>query len=380
MLGFRKNRDVRCAAIRALQHLIEREPPTPDDEYLLCQLYQADGNWSKAEGQLKSLLAGHGENPVFLAHYTMILLHRRSTDEAQAVLDKLEKQEPKSLRTLELKARLLAARGRASEAVPLLKSVAEGNARHVAYIAALLEDLGETAPAEELMRRFAQSGQPRACLVLAGFLGRHNRISEALDLCEKAGDSIPHEVIAEAIVTVLYSGRIDESECDRAGRWLEDSLAKAPGNAGLLFHLGNVRSLQGRYREAEAFYRESHARDANNSGPLANLAWLLAPGSQRRRGPRYRRSGHCSRWADTRPAGHTRDRLPGDGSKRPGDQGTRRCVYLEPVSDQIRSPRPGLSDRRPACRSRRGPGKGEGSGAENGKPLTPRNGCLSRIA
>ena len=51
--------------------------------------------------------------------------------------------------------------------------------------------------------------------------------------------------------------------------------ADAP-SAGLLFHLGNIWSLEGRYQEAEQLYRRSLASDPANSGPLANLAWLLA--------------------------------------------------------------------------------------------------------
>jgi tetratricopeptide (TPR) repeat protein len=50
---------------------------------------------------------------------------------------------------------------------------------------------------------------------------------------------------------------------------------RAPTAAGLLFHLANIRSLQGRYQDAEAQYRQSFAHDQTNSGPLTNLAWLL---------------------------------------------------------------------------------------------------------
>ena len=227
------------------------------------------------------------------------------------------------------------------------------------------------------MRRFAQSGQPRVCLVLAGFFRRHDRISEALDLCEKAGDSIPHEVIAEAIVSVVYSGRIDESECDGRGA-MARSLAKAPGNAGL-FHLGNVRSLQGRYREAEAFYRESHARDANNSGPLANLAWRIR--ARDRKGAEaldivaqaIALDGPTPDLLDTRGIAYLAMGRSDLAIKELEDAST-----SSPTA--IRYVHLGQAYRLPACRSRQGPGKGEGSGAENGKPLTPRNGCLSRIA
>jgi cellulose synthase operon protein C len=277
VLSFRNNRDARRAAIRGLQQIIERELSTTDDQYLLFQLYQADGNRSKAEGQLQSLLAGHGENPPFLAQYILILLRQGSTDEAQSWFDRLEKLEPKSLRTLEMKARLLAARGRAIQAVPLLTSAAGQDAGQVGYAARLLEELGQYAAAEEMMRKYvAQARQPQTSLVLATFLGRRNRLAEALDLCEKAWGSSPPEVVAAAIVSALYAVPVDHSQCQRAGRSVESESTKMPSNAGLLFQLGNIRSLEGRFKEAEALYRESYARDPNNSGPLANLAWLLA--------------------------------------------------------------------------------------------------------
>jgi len=277
VLSLRNNRDARRAAIRCLQHIIEREPATPNDQYVLAQLYEADGNWSKAGGQLQSLLAGNGENPVYLAHNTLILLRQGLPDEAQSWLDKLEKLEPRSLRTLELKARLLKAKGRAGEAVPLLKSFGEANVDQVGYVARLLEELGQIPAAEQLYRKFAaQSRQPQAILVLAGFLGRQNRVAEALDLCDKAWASCPPEAVAAAAVAVLYSAPIDDAHCRRVAKSIEMERSKTPSSAGLLFHLANVRSLQGLYRDAEMLYRQSFTRDENNSGPLTNLAWLLA--------------------------------------------------------------------------------------------------------
>ncbi len=61
-----------------------------------------------------------------------------------------------------------------------------------------------------------------------------------------------------------------------AAQSLERELRKTPQNAGLLFHLANIRSLEGRYPEAETLYRQSFTHDPNNSGPLINLAWLRA--------------------------------------------------------------------------------------------------------
>ena len=88
VLSLRNNRDARRAAIRGLQQLVERELATVEDQYLLSQLYEAEGSWFKAEGRLTSLLATHGENPVFLAQYTSFLLRRGATDECANVAPK----------------------------------------------------------------------------------------------------------------------------------------------------------------------------------------------------------------------------------------------------------------------------------------------------
>ena len=224
-----------------------------------------------------SLLASDGKNPRFLARYTMMLFRQGLTDKARLSLAQLEKLEPRSLRTIGLKARLLAASGRASEVVPLLKSTGGANATQLGYVAGLLEELGQLAAAEELMRQFvSQSATP----------GRSG-IGELLGASRSPSRGIGHLRTGLEIVSSrgrcrghrqapAYSGPIDDSQCQRAAKSLERELMKVSANAGLLFQLGNIRSLQGRYNESEALYRKSHRHDADNNGPLANLAWLLA--------------------------------------------------------------------------------------------------------
>ena len=148
VLSLRNNRDARRAAIRCLKWIIDREPATGDDQYLLAQLYESEGNWSNANEQLQGLLAGNRENPVYLAHNVLILLRQGATDDAQVCLEKLEKLEPKALRTLELKVRILKAKGRAAEAVPLLEAFVQRNTDQLGIVAALLEELGQVAAAE----------------------------------------------------------------------------------------------------------------------------------------------------------------------------------------------------------------------------------------
>ena len=72
------------------------------------------------------------------------------------------------------------------------------------------------------------------------------------------------------------SAPIELAQCRRAAESFERELKKTPQNAAIVFHLGNVRCLEGRYEEAEKLFRQSYTLDQTNSGPLSNLAWLLA--------------------------------------------------------------------------------------------------------
>ncbi len=277
VLAVRNNRVARRAAIRILEYLDDREFMTSEDRYRLAQLYEVEGDWSRAQIQIRSLLASDPTNQLYLAYAARTLLRRGLIDRAQSLVDTLDKQDPRAPATAELKARLLKQRGRPAEAVGLLRSFVRGRPDQVGNVAAVLEDLGQMTTAEEFYRQFAaRSGPARSILALAGFLGRRGRLAEAIDLCEKASVLCPPEVVAETTVALLYSAPVDPVQCRRAAELIERELKEKPSSAGLLFHLGNIRSLEGHYQEAEQFYRRSLANDPANSGPLANLAWLLA--------------------------------------------------------------------------------------------------------
>ena len=107
VLALRNNRVARQAAIRILEYLADREFTTSEDRFRLAQLYEAGGDWSKAQIQIRSLLATDSTNPLYLAYAARILLRRGLIDRATPFVDTLEKQAPGSLATAELKARLL---------------------------------------------------------------------------------------------------------------------------------------------------------------------------------------------------------------------------------------------------------------------------------
>jgi tetratricopeptide (TPR) repeat protein len=264
-------------AIRTLEELERRQPPTPDEKYFLAQLYESAGEWPRARSLMQGLLSSDGENPLYLASYTRSLLRKGQADEAWTWLDRLEKSQPEHPQTIELKARLLASRGQGADAATLLKARAKEKKAYVALFAALLEELNQPDAAEEMYRdTLNRSERPEAVLVLAEFLGRRGRLPEAFDLYDRAWTTCDPEAVGHSSLRMLNAAKANDEQCRRVGTRLEEAIRKKPDSISLLFDLANLRSLQGNYREAEALYRRITERNKGNDGPLNNLAWLLA--------------------------------------------------------------------------------------------------------
>jgi predicted Zn-dependent protease len=144
-------------------------------------------------------------------------------------------------------------------------------------VADLLEKIGQIAAAEEALRTYAARARgPQGTLPLARFLARQKRPSEALDLCEKAWKTAPSPEVVDTMLLILVVTRNDPQQAGRAERLLGTALAKEPTAADKLFRLAHLRIFEGRYDEAETLLRQSIDLGPGNTGPMNNLAWLLA--------------------------------------------------------------------------------------------------------
>ncbi|HEV3162523.1 MAG TPA: tetratricopeptide repeat protein [Isosphaeraceae bacterium] len=277
-LALQPSRTRRREAITILEELINRQSASEQDKFLLAQLYEFDRNWEKSHHQMLALVQAHPKEPAYLIYFTLALLRHDRIDEALGYLDKLDQVAPQQPGTIEIKARVFQARHKDTEAVALLKKFASENKSQVGPIARLLEDLGQASAALEMYRTYAsQSGRPEATLVLAAFLGRQGRVREALDLCDALWPKTSPELVSNTAVTILYGTKGgDEAQYVRVEKRLQDAIAKAPEKVSIQFDLANLRCLQGRYDEAESILRRLHERGKGQSGPLNNLAWMLA--------------------------------------------------------------------------------------------------------
>ena len=152
-------------------------------------------------------------------------------------------------------------------------------------LADLAEKMEQFELAEELYRRTAGSGEFRGKLLLAGFLGRRDRVKDALDICEPLWTSIREvEVLGVTCINILFGSsdhpRTPEpAQINRVVGWFERAIAPAANQqrpSSLLFiGLGNLHEKQGRYSEAQKLYLVAAEGDPNGIA-YNNLAWLVS--------------------------------------------------------------------------------------------------------
>jgi tetratricopeptide (TPR) repeat protein len=282
----------RRQAVAILEGLQRRQLLSGDEQLLLARLYESVGDAKKAHSQMVSLLAAteeqlekgaHGKEPLRKSYGTYLTYAAQSSlghgrlNEAGLWVAKLEALEPKSFRTLALKARVLAKHGRAADVVPALKALAEGKGDFLVPVAAILEQVGQTDAAQELYEKFAaRAKRPEDVLVLARFFGRRDHAEKALILCERAWKTCAPEQVGEAAMVVVYTAKVTDQQCQRVAGWLEDAIARHPAKLILLDQLAAVRRHQGRYQETIDLYRRLLEKDKANLVAMNNLAWLLA--------------------------------------------------------------------------------------------------------
>ncbi len=273
VLATQPQRQFREKAIELLQDLRVRGALTPDDQYVLALLLEAQGDEGQSFQQIQALVRAQenqpqylaqGPSPQYLAKYVQMLLRQRLLDEAERWITRLETLErqrglqPNDYQALELKARLLEAKGEGSKAVALLRAHAErGNAR------------------------------PEDILLVVASLGRQKQFVAALEVCEKAWRTqCPPEYLGGACVTLLREMKPTDAQLRQVEGWLNDAIRqrdqewqanpKAPRNMALTMHLADLNDLRGQYEEAEKLYRQVLRIEPNNVVALNNLAWMLA--------------------------------------------------------------------------------------------------------
>jgi tetratricopeptide (TPR) repeat protein len=260
VLASQGQRQFRQKAIELLEGLAKKRALSPDDQYVLALLYDAEGKADRAREKLQELAQLPTHTPQYLAQYAMTLIARRKEDadldEAERMigwLAKLEKDRevgPNEYASVELRARLLEARGKGKEAEKLLRAHA-GRAR----------------------------AKPEEVLLVLASLTRQKRYAESFALCErvwKEGKCKPEAIGGVSVALLRVIPDLTDAQAEQVEQHLLSAIEANPKSTVLLMHLSDLYDKRGEFAKAEETYRAVLAKEPNNVVALNNLAWMLA--------------------------------------------------------------------------------------------------------
>jgi cellulose synthase operon protein C len=292
-------------AIAILEALVAKNRATSEDRFALAHLYEINDDWPSALQKYRELSLSTknlqdretvNRRPFYLAQFTSSVLRhhkpgeKQDLNEAQLLVDDLRQLQPKALGTLALQVEIYRIDKQTAQAEESIK-VAAGQTdlpQALEVLASLSEKIERFGLAEELYRRLArQSPAMQNQLPLALFLGRRDRVKDALDICKPPWtnpDPRTAEVVAVSCIIILFGSenapRTPESaQIERVAGWLDQAITQAPGqqrsSSKLFAGLGNLRERQGRYPDAKKLYLLAAANDREGIS-YNNLAWLAA--------------------------------------------------------------------------------------------------------
>ena len=244
----------------------------------LADLYEATGDWPGAERQWLTLLCAQEKDATYLDRYISGLLRHHDTTKAAVWVEKLA---PDALRTLELRVAFLLAAKKSPEAVKAIEAYARTKDARLDLAARWLELAGNLDQAEKTYRAFiAASKQPESVLLLAQFLGRQKKVSEALALCDGAAATCRPEAIARTKVTILRGGGATKSQWQAVEDWLKNAIKKKAGpvadSIALKFLLAELYEYSTRPQDSISVYREILKETPRHVPSLNNLAFVRA--------------------------------------------------------------------------------------------------------
>lgn len=262
---------------------------------LSAKVYLAQKDWNKAREALRKLADDFPEDPKYAALYIRELLGHNEIGEAEKSLQKLSEKWPHTAQTALLQAELLLRRGKAEEAVDLLKSFVEDSQsipadrdERMRLAALAMEDFaGRVVPsgevifkerlireAEKYMRLFADV-HPSAVAEMAGFLARQKRFADAADYLEQNWKACDYNALATLCLQIAEEGRGRKEIVERMLMLLEQGRKFFGNPPSYDLVLGCIRVGEGKYSEGETLFRQVLEKNPQHAVALNNLAVLL---------------------------------------------------------------------------------------------------------
>ncbi|MEX2114430.1 MAG: tetratricopeptide repeat protein [Pirellulales bacterium] len=295
MLSKRPEPASRAKSARLIEQLAAQRALSSREQLVLGQLYEVQGNWTRAKELMVSSLTQQGNDPQAMLAFVQALTKHAEYDEAARWLttldDVMSKVDPRTGNALkpaiyELRARVLAKTGQAEEAVAVLRQLVPrplppSELRRLAEVAMLMEQLGQYDAAQQLLEEYV-SQEKRGTIAMAAFLGRRGQVDKAFELLGEARkNQSAADVLPVALETLRYNP--DQATGERfkvLEGWASAGLQNEADVPRIKLLMAEIKDLQGQYDDVVKLYREVLAAKETTPAQAAlvknNLAFVLA--------------------------------------------------------------------------------------------------------
>ena len=287
----------RAEAIRLLNENVAQDPNRISDQVALARLFNMNGDWTSAKGTMLTVLRLRPNEGRIILAFAEMLLQRRELVDAAAQLETYEKEVPqKSISYISLRAQLLALQDQPEQSIAAAKSLitpplAPDQIPQLKTVAAMLESFAAAGSnpepyyeaAGDLYREYVKE-VPDDSLLLAGFLGLHGDIDEALQICDDAlarGTPSRESVIRSALTFArIRVKELTDSQKQQIRGWIDAGIKEKPDDPTYYVLLADFNDLQGRFEESQQVYADlvpnKKLEGVLRATVLNNLAYLLA--------------------------------------------------------------------------------------------------------
>jgi len=245
------------------------------------------GRWDECRDQLLSIASAPNTPPTVQALLIEKLLRHKELAAARLWLKTLAERLPDAPIVIALQARLALADNDRTAAVAAARKLMPSDepspeiVSQQGSLASLLEDLGMSTAADQVLTQFAAASSD-GVIARAAFLGRAQRADEAFDLLEAAWGKLPLESLLRTAVTVLgaEASGVTARQAERLNRWFEKASREDPDSPTLALVRADFISTTGSEEQIASTYRALLERKDLSPSQTAvaanNLAFNLA--------------------------------------------------------------------------------------------------------
>jgi tetratricopeptide (TPR) repeat protein len=250
-------------AIALLSALADRRSLSPAERLQRAELLDRIGRWEDCRQDLVALAAEPETPAAMLAAVVEKLIRHDELEQAAAHLETLAAREPTGIGVIALDARLAVARDDRPAAVAAVRRLAAAgpatakDSRQLQMTATLMEEVGLDDEADAVLGQLADRGAA-GIVARAGFLARHGRTGEALDLLQANRQRLGVAALLQGAVSVLRMASVAAS-AEQAGRvdeWFAAARRTDRDSPALSLLEADLHGARGHTKEAAAIYRK----------------------------------------------------------------------------------------------------------------------------